>query len=263
MPVAEAAYVHRGQAYTVIHRADGRRSIGVTAGLADEGATAGSIMTSIEQNELPPLLADVPGLDYRLGGELERQAKAISALLLGFAAALVVMFSILAVAFRSYLQPLLIMSAIPFGMIGAVWGHAAMGLELSLVSVMGLVALSGVVCNDSLILIDAINKNREARMPLGHAVTQGCARRFRPVVLTSLTTFFGLMPMIAETSMQARFLVPMAVSLGFGILGATFIQLLIVPCSYVILEDLQRRVGRAFSAQRRVTSEGAPMPAPG
>jgi multidrug efflux pump subunit AcrB len=263
MPVAEAAYVHRGQAYTVIHRADGRRSIGVTASLADKGATAGSIMTSIEQNELPRLLADVPGLDYRLGGELERQAKAISALLLGFAAALVVMFSILAVAFRSYLQPLLIMSAIPFGMIGAVWGHAAMGLELSLVSVMGLVALSGVVCNDSLILIDAINKNCEARMPLGHAVIQGCARRFRPVVLTSLTTFFGLMPMIAETSMQARFLVPMAVSLGFGILGATFIQLLIVPCSYVILEDLQRRVGRAFSAQRRATYEGDRMPAPG
>jgi multidrug efflux pump subunit AcrB len=241
MPVEQAATVNRGQAYSVIHRSNGRRSIGVTAGLADKSANAGTIMASIRRNEMVQLLADVPGLGYRLGGELERQADAVGSLFIGFGLALVVMLSILAVAFRSYLQPLLVMSAIPFGVIGAVWGHALMGLDISLISLMGIVALSGVVCNDSLILIDAININREAGMPLVSSVVQGCARRFRPVLLTSLTTFFGLAPMIMETSVQALFLVPMAVSLGFGILGATFIMLLIVPCCYMIMEDMLAR----------------------
>jgi multidrug efflux pump subunit AcrB len=241
IPVEQAAIVNRGQAYTVIHRSNGRRSIGVTAGLADKSANAGTIMASIRENELVELIADVPGLDYRLGGELERQADAMGSLIVGFALALIVMLSILAVAFRSYLQPLLVMSAIPFGVIGAVWGHALMGLDISLISLMGIVALSGVVCNDSLILIDAININREAGMPLVSSVVQGCARRFRPVLLTSLTTFFGLAPMIMETSVQALFLVPMAVSLGFGILGATFIMLIIVPCCYMIMEDMLAR----------------------
>ncbi|MEM7437731.1 MAG: efflux RND transporter permease subunit, partial [Myxococcota bacterium] len=238
MPVAQAAHVARGRAYTVIHRRNGRRSIGVTAGLADKSANAGSIMASIEQKELAALLADVPGLDYRLGGELEQRADAMNSLGVGFLVAMVVIFSILTIAFRSYLQPLLVLSAIPFGMIGAVWGHAALGLEISLVSLMGVVALSGVVCNDSLILIDAINQNRASGMKLIEAVVEGGARRFRPILLTSLTTFVGLVPMITETSVQAQFLVPMAVSLGFGILGATFIMLLLVPCCYLALEDV-------------------------
>jgi len=241
MPVEQAATVNRGQAYTVIHRSNGRRSIGVTAGLADKSANAGTIMASIRKNEIVGLLADVPGLTFRLGGELERQADAMGSLFIGFGVALIAMLSILAVAFRSYLQPLLVMSAIPFGVVGAVWGHALMGLDISLISLMGIVALSGVVCNDSLILIDAININREAGMPLASSIVQGCARRFRPVLLTSLTTFFGLAPMIMETSVQALFLVPMAVSLGFGILGATFIILLIVPCCYMIMEDVLAR----------------------
>ncbi|MDH3654992.1 MAG: efflux RND transporter permease subunit [Myxococcales bacterium] len=238
MPVARAADVTRGRAHTVIHRSNGRRTIAVTAGLAHERANAGSITGSILENELAKLLAAVPGLEYRPGGELERQADAMGSLFIGFVMAHIVMFSILAVAFRSYLQPLLVMSAIPFGMIGAVWGHALMGVEISLVSLMGLVALSGVVCNDSLILIDAVNQNREAGMAPIDAVIRGCTRRFRPIVLTSLTTFFGLAPIILEKSAQASFLVPMAVSLGFGILAATFIMLLIVPSCYLILEDL-------------------------
>jgi multidrug efflux pump subunit AcrB len=129
------------------------------------------------------------------------------------------------------------MSAIPFGMIGAVWGHALMGVDINLVSLMGLVALSGVVCNDSLILIDAVNQHRDSGMKPTDALIAGCTRRFRPIVLTSLTTFFGLLPIIVEKSAQASFLVPMAVSLGFGILAATFIMLLIVPACYLILED--------------------------
>ena len=237
MPVAQAARVTRGRAYTAIRRSNGRRSIAVTAGLAHGGANAGSIMGSILERELTPLLAKVPELQFRLGGELERQADAMASLLIGFIVAQIVMFSILAVAFRSYLQPLLVMSAIPFGMIGAVWGHAVMGVDINLVSLMGLVALSGVVCNDSLILIDAVNQHRNAGMNPTEALIAGCTRRFRPIVLTSLTTFFGLLPIIVEKSAQASFLVPMAVSLGFGILAATLIMLLIVPACYLILED--------------------------
>jgi len=139
----------------------------------------------------------------------------------------------LAVAFRSYTQPILVMSAIPFGMVGAILGHVVMGFSLSLMSLMGLIALSGVVVNDSLILIVSINRYREEGMGMWEAVVAGGARRFRPILLTSLTTFFGLAPMIVETSAQARFLVPMAVSLGFGVLAATMIMLLIVPCSYL------------------------------
>jgi multidrug efflux pump subunit AcrB len=142
------------------------------------------------------------------------------------------------------------MSAIPFGMVGAVWGHVVMGFSLSLMSMMGLIALSGVVVNDSLILIVSINRFREGGMSTWEAVVAGGARRFRPILLTSLTTFFGLAPMILETSVQARFLVPMAVSLGFGVLAATMIMLLIVPCAYIILEDA-RRLGSNFGSRLR------------
>ncbi|MBW2422355.1 MAG: efflux RND transporter permease subunit, partial [Deltaproteobacteria bacterium] len=253
MPLSQAAVVTRGQAYTIIRRTDGRRNISVTADIADEGANANEINARIRQGELPQLLADVPGLSYRLGGEQERQAETMGALGLGFMLALIVMFSMLAVVFRSYAQPLLVMSAIPFGMVGAVWGHVVMGLtlwdhvSLSLMSMMGLIALSGVVVNDSLILIVAINRFREQGKSTWEAVVAGGARRFRPILLTSLTTFFGLAPMIVETSVQARFLVPMAVSLGFGVLAATGIMLLIVPCGYLVLEDASRNASNFFA----------------
>lgn len=260
MPLAHAAILHRGQAYTAINRTDGRRNISVTADIAEEDANANEIMGQIRERELPQLLADYPGLAYSLGGEQERQAETMSALGLGFVLAMIVMFSMLAVVFRSYSQPLLVMSAIPFGMVGAVWGHVMMGFSLSLMSMMGLVALSGVVVNDSLILIVSINRNREDGMSMWDAIVAGGARRFRPILLTSLTTFFGLAPMIWETSVQARFLVPMAVSLGFGVLAATFIMLLIVPCSYVILEDARRNVGNLFARLRGRPTMPPPPP---
>jgi multidrug efflux pump subunit AcrB len=266
MPLSQAAVIDRGQAYTVIKRTDGRRNISVTADVASEKDNANEIVAQIRQRELPQLLADIPGLAYSLGGEQERQAETMGALGMGFLLALIVMFSTLAVVFRSYGQPILVMAAIPFGMVGAVWGHVAMGwflwdsVSLSLMSMMGIIALSGVVVNDSLILIVAINRFREDGMGLWEAVVSGAARRFRPILLTSLTTFFGLAPMIIETSVQARFLVPMAVSLGFGVLAATLIMLLIVPCSYIILEDAQRNLGNLFARLRgRPTT---PPPAP-
>jgi len=250
MPLAHAARVTRGRAYTAIDRTDGRRSIAVTADLSSASANANSILSEIRKRELPPLLADVPGLQVALGGEMARQVEALSSLAVGFFLAQIVMFAILAIAFRSYLQPLLVMSAIPFGMVGAVWGHVVMGYELSLVSVMGVVALSGVVCNDSLLLIVTINRNRESGMGLLDAVIAACRRRFRPIFLTSVTTFFGLAPIILETSVQARFLIPMAISLGFGILFATLIMLLIVPCNFLILEDAREYAARLLAGSR-------------
>lgn len=250
MPMRQAAEIERGRAYTVITRTDGRRNISVTADVADDEANANEINAQIRERELPRLLAEVPGLTFRLGGEQERQAETLNALLLGYVLALIVMYSMLAIVFRSYTQPMLVMSAIPFGMVGAVVGHVIMSFELSIMSIMGLIALSGVVVNDSLILIVAVNRYREGGMSTWEAVVAGSARRFRPILLTSLTTFFGLFPMILETSVQARFLIPMAISLGFGVLLATLILLLIVPCSYLILEDVQRVAGNFFQRLR-------------
>jgi multidrug efflux pump subunit AcrB len=261
MPVARAAEVTPGRAHTSINRVDGRRSIAVTADTASAHDNANWIVSEIRQREIPELLAEVPGLEFSFGGEMARQAEAMGSLSLGFILAHVVMFSLLAVAFRSYLQPLLVMSAIPFGMVGAVWGHVVMGYDLSLVSVMGVVALSGVVCNDSLILIVSINRNRESGMELLDAVITACKRRFRPIFLTSVTTFFGLAPMILETSVQARFLVPMAIALGFGILFATLIMLLIVPCNFLILEDLRAGI-TALRARPKASPSARAFPAP-
>ena len=260
MPMRQAAHIERGRAYTAITRTNGHRNISVTADVANEEANANEINAQIRERELPRLLAEVPGLTFRLGGEQERQAETLSALLLGYVLALIVMYSMLAIVFRSYAQPMLVMSAIPFGMVGAVMGHAIMGFELSIMSIMGLIALSGVVVNDSLILIVSVNRYRESGMSMWEAVMAGGARRFRPILLTSLTTFFGLVPMILEPSVQARFLIPMAISLGFGVLFATFILLLIVPCTYLILDDAQGVAGNLFARMRGRPTVPPPQP---
>ncbi|MEE8410735.1 MAG: efflux RND transporter permease subunit [Myxococcota bacterium] len=243
IPLGSAASVTRGRSYTKISRINGRRVISVTADVERGKANANKVVASIEADVMPGVLADFPGLTYAPGGSQKRQAETMDALRYGFSFALVAMYALLAVAFRSYIQPAIIMSAIPFGLVGAVIGHVVMGFDLSLISMMGIVALSGIVVNDSLILIVAINRLRDEGIATGEAVLQGAVSRFRPVMLTSLTTFFGLMPMILEPSMQARFLIPMAISLGFGVLFATFITLLIVPIAYLILDDLSDFVG--------------------
>jgi len=159
----------------------------------------------------------------------------------GMIVAVIVMYGLLAVVFGSYAQPVLILLAIPFGFIGALIGHLLMGFDLSLISMFGLVALAGVVVNDSLVLIVTINNRRKEAGSVEQAVIDGTMRRFRPVFLTSMTTFFGLAPMIFETSLQARFLIPMALSLGFGILFVTLIALVMVPALYCALEDGRSR----------------------
>ncbi len=254
VPFETVAEVEEGRGYAVIRRADLRRVVSVTAEVQDDQANANEVNRVLNREVLPTLKADFPGLTYSFEGEQKEQADSLNSLVYGFAFALLAIYGLLAVQFKSYIQPLIVMSAIPFGLIGAVIGHVIMGFNLSMLSAFGLVALTGVVVNDSLIMIDLINRERASGVPL-HQVLLDCGtRRFRPILLTTLTTFFGLMPMILEQSLQARFLIPMAISLGFGVVFATSITLILVPTLYMILEDVKAMV---FTPEPQ-TSEAAP-----
>ena len=190
----------------------------------------------------PELMQQFPGLLVQQGSRKEKENKSLSNLGNGFVIAMIVMVGLLTIAFRSYTQWILVMSIIPFSFIGAVVGHLIMGFSLSLMSILGMVALSGIIINDSLILIIAINEQRKAGKSARDAVLFGSKLRFRPIILTSLTTFLGLMPMILEQSVQAKFLIPMAISLGFGILFGTLILLILVPAVYLIHNDVSMKI---------------------
>jgi len=243
IPLFQAAEVIEGYGFSEINRTDRKRVINISASVNAEKANTQDILVELKKGLLPQLTSDYPGLSWDMEGEEKERKDSLSSMLEGFKLALVAIFILLAIPFRSYSQPLLIMAAIPFGLVGAVLGHIIMGFNLSILSMFGLVALSGVVVNDSLLLIDKINNNRRNGASLREAIIAAGTRRFRPIILTSLTTFFGLMPMIMETSVQAQFLVPMAISLGFGILFATGITLLLIPTFYLILEDIRRLLG--------------------
>ncbi|BCR06464.1 multidrug resistance protein [Desulfuromonas versatilis] len=237
VPLLEVAEVSRGRAYTTIARRDARRTLTVSADVEPIGET-GQVMAALNASVLPGLARDFPGLSYGYEGRQAELAESMRSLVGGFALALLATYFLLAIPFRSYSQPLIVMIAIPFGIVGAVLGHLIMGYNLSLISMMGIVALSGVVVNDSLVLIDYANRRRLGGETPGEAIRAAGVRRFRPIILTTLTTFGGLAPMIFETSRQARFMIPMAISLGFGILFATLIVLVLVPCLYLVVEDL-------------------------
>ncbi|PIE03130.1 MAG: cobalt-zinc-cadmium resistance protein [Acidobacteria bacterium] len=240
IPISEAVRIEEGRAYTVIKRRDGHRVLNIMADVEAGAANARLIRADLESKILPDLLKKYPGLSYSARGESKDQAETMGALTIGFSLALFGIFALLAIPFGSYSQPFIIMFSIPFGMVGAVFGHMIMGYELSLMSMMGVTALSGVVVNDALVLIVAANRNYLSGMTHMEAIIHAGTGRFRPIILTSLTTFFGLAPMIMESSVQARFLIPMAISLGFGILFSTFIVLVLVPSLYLILEDLKQ-----------------------
>lgn len=240
IPLHNAAYVEEGRGFSVINRTDRKRVINVSASVNNNIANAEEILAQLKNTVLKELTDDYPGLSYDLEGEEKERRESMGSMKKGFMLALFVMYALLAIPFRSYSQPLLIMLAIPFGVVGAILGHWIMGFDLSMLSIFGIVALSGVVVNDSLLLIDKMNQDRRKGIPLQEAVQQAGIRRFRPILLTSLTTFFGLMPMITEKSVQAQFLIPMAISLGFGIMFATVITLLLIPSTYLVLEDIRR-----------------------
>jgi multidrug efflux pump subunit AcrB len=182
---------------------------------------------------------------YQLDGSTQESKVMERELFVGFSLALLGIYALLAIPLRSYTQPLIIMSVIPFGLIGAVVGHGLMGVTVSMMSIFGIIALAGVVVNDSLIMVDHINRRVKAGEVIDLAVVDAGKLRFRAIVLTSLTTFFGVLPMLLESSVQAQFVIPMAISLGFGIIFATVITLLLVPCLYMILADLQSPLAKA------------------
>jgi multidrug efflux pump subunit AcrB len=245
VPFSTVASIEEGRGYAVINRTDRRRVVTVTADVDEAQANANEINADLRTEVMPVLASEYPGLTYDFEGEQREQQDAMSSMGRNFLVAQIAIFAILAIPFRSYLQPLIIMSAIPFGLVGAVLGHLIMGLNLTLLSVMGMIALTGVVVNDSLILIDLINRLRADGKSVGEAIRDAGMRRFRPIMLTTATTFLGLSPMIFETSMQAKFLIPMAVSLGYGIVFATAITLILVPSLYQILEDVKGLFGGA------------------
>lgn len=252
IPLTEAVHIERGRAYTEINRRNGRRNIQVKSGVTPR-SRAGEIINDLKATELPRLQEEFPGLQYSFQGSQAEMADNLSSLKISFVFALLAIYAMLAIPFRSYILPLIVIVSIPFGIIGAILGHLLMGYDLSILSMLGIVALSGIVVNDSLVLINYANEHRigSAKTPLQVIKTAGI-QRFRPILLTTLTTFFGLMPMILETSRQARMLIPMAISIGFGILFATLITLVLIPSLYLVAEDVRvlfHKLKIAFSAK--------------
>lgn len=236
LPLREVAEVEVARGFSVINRVDRRRTINVVADVDKENVRVAGVYEDL-RTLLGELRAKYPRVEHSFAGEAEEQRDSTRGLMIGLGIALGAIFVLLAIAFRSYSQPLIVMSVIPFGWGGAVLGHVLMGHSLSIFSVLGMLALTGIVVNDSLVMVDFINRHREDEEALLSAAQEAGVVRFRAIILTSLTTFVGLVPLIFEQSTQAQFIIPMAVSLGFGVLFATSVTLILVPCVYLVLED--------------------------
>jgi len=242
VPFSEVGIVSFGRGYSSIERADRRRAITITADIDKSvpGANANEVVAGLEAGVLREILVKFPGVTYSFEGEQKDQRDSLREIGIGFFIALLGMYVLMGIPLRSYIQPVIIMSVIPFGFVGAVLGHVVMFTELSIMSMCGIVALAGVVVNDSLVLVDYVNRERAMGCGVVQAAWEAGAKRFRPILLTSLTTFAGLLPMLLETDLQAKFLIPMAISLAFGILFATGITLILVPSLYLVLDDVKR-----------------------
>lgn len=241
VPFSQVARYDIARGPSSISRIDRQRTIVVTCDLNRSIANANEIAASLAADFLPDLERRFPGLRSAFGGEQTRQSESFASLLSGMLLAGFLMFGILAVVFRSYMQPLIVLSAVPFGIAGAIWAHFGLGMNLTFLSMIGVLALMGVVVNDSLVMIDFINRfHRQEKRPLLEAIRAAGPRRFRPILLTSMTTFAGLTPILLERSVQAEFVIPMAVSLAFGVLFSTFVILVMVPAGYLVIEDLRR-----------------------
>lgn len=247
IPLGQIAELKPGKSPTAIYRIDRYRTVNVRADIDKQ-----SINMLVLQQDLEMFLNDLmnqyPGIKYSFEGEAKEQQQSFGSLSWGFIFVLFIIYSLLAIPFKSYFQPLIVMSVIPFGIVGAVMGHWIMMMDLTMMSLLGMMALIGVMVNDSLVLVDFINKHRQDTESIMKAVLNAGVARFRPIILTSLTTFVGLMPLLFEKSTQAQFLIPMAVSLGFGILFATVLTLLFVPINYIVAEDIKAWWGRRGTA---------------
>lgn len=238
VPFYAVADVVSKPSYASIDKIDGRRAVNVSAKIDKVKYNPDAVSAQIMSNDMPKLLEKYPSINYEPDGEAKESRRLAVGLLQGFALAIIGVYALLAIPLKSYTQPLIIMAVIPFSLIGAVIGHLIFDTAFSMMSFFGVIALTGVVVNDSLILTDAINKRMADQTPMVEAVLASCKQRFRAILITSLTTFFGLFPMLLENSLQAQSMLPMAISLAFGIVFATVITLLLIPCLFLILNDL-------------------------
>ena len=237
--INEVADIQLGLGLTAINRIDRARTVTISADADASKVQSGVVISDLTENHIPQLLAKYPGLKFGLGGASEEERKLMERMIIGFVASLFLIYGLLAVPLKSYVQPLVIMSVIPFGFIGAVIGHVLFDVAISMLSIFGLIALAGVVVNDSLILVEFVNRGRSDNDSIDQALLGAGKKRFRAILLTTMTTFVGLLPMLFETSTQAQFVIPMALSLSFGIVFATTITLVLVPCLYRVIYDLR------------------------
>jgi multidrug efflux pump subunit AcrB len=255
VPFHAVAEIELTKSPTTIQRFDRQRAIRISAEVDKEYFEPGKITQDVLAQDLPAVLAQFPGVRYKLSGATESQQEVQRDLVKGALFALFLIYALMAVPLKSYSQPLIIMAVIPFGAIGALVGHWILGIEVSMMSFFGIIALAGVVVNDSLILVDFVNRERALGVPLEQAVMDATRKRFRAILLTSLTTFFGLVPIVLETSLQAQIMIPMAASLAFGILFATVITLFLIPALYLILDDFGRWRRRVWEPMRPAGSK--------
>ncbi len=239
VPFTQIAYYELQPSYSAINRVNGERAVIVTASVDKALVEPGRVTSEIREKVIPELESKYQGVTGGLDGASQDDIDSMKQLAISTLIAMFGIYALIAIPLRSYMQPVIIMSVIPFGLVGAALGHMLLGLDMSIMSIFGLVALSGVVVNDSLIMVDFVNRAREQGVSLAQAVIDAGCQRFRAIFLTSLTTFVGLFPIVLERSLQAQMVVPMAVSLAFGIVFATVITLLLIPSLYMILEDLK------------------------
>ena len=241
VPLHELAELSLGHSPATIVRENGRRVTSVLAEIDPAVASGQSVNARLVKDVIPSLQAQVPGLSYSFGGEQREQSKALPAMARNFALAVFCMYALLALAFRNYVQPAIVIAAIPFGLVGATAGHLLLGLNFGLTSIFGIVGLAGIIVNGSLVLVDFINEERARGKGPEQAIIDAAKGRFRPIFLTAITTFLGIFPLIIERSIQAQFLIPLAVSIGVGVLLGTAILMLLTPALAMWVEDLQRR----------------------
>ncbi|MGM7449543.1 efflux RND transporter permease subunit [Idiomarina sp. ST20R2A10] len=240
IPFTELADIEFAEGYSTITRIDRQRSVNVRARADKDKVEPFRVVNEVREQKIQPILDKYPSVNFQLQGATQDEAEATGSLALGGFLAMFAVYALMAIPLKSYSQPLIIMSVIPFGIIGAIIGHWVIGMPVSILSLFGIIALAGVVVNDSLVMVDYVNRAREMGTDLRKAVLDAGCRRFRAITLTSLTTFFGLLPIVLEKSLQAKIVIPMAISLAFGIIFATVITLLLIPCLYLILADTKR-----------------------
>ncbi|MEC7518058.1 MAG: efflux RND transporter permease subunit, partial [Pseudomonadota bacterium] len=238
VPFSTVATYRVETGYQSIERLDRLRTLEVSADVSEDGAPPRAIVESVLRNDGPVWLQRYPGLTINMDGELQEEIEFQQAMVYMGSLSMLIIFGLMAIAFKSYWQPFLVLTAVPFGLMGAIFGHWMLGWQVSMFSIMGVIACAGVVVNDNLVLIDRINNLRDEGMDLVDALLQGATDRFRPIILTSVTTFVGLVPIMLETSVQAQFLIPMVVSLSFGVMFATGVTLVLVPALYLLGDDI-------------------------